>query len=446
MDKIYYRMHIDDDSDPRETADGIPGAKVYHNAVYLPESFVLSDDPLVKQMEECGMIDKRPVKESSLNDSRIDFDQLTDFYMDKYDVDDSRLLQWSKNMASWMAGKAEAAKEELNAAMTSKMEVVGTVIESKLLIYERMLGYIDDSEFAGRLAEDANVRKTVNLLCQQVLQPTPVVSLPETKNSFINLGGGVSAFWNEMQKKLPIEVDNVAEIENILMNVNAGLDKNMEPDTRKKFLMEAGLTEEQVKEFVTDADYAEYEEKAREIVRRKVMEDLGIQPGDELSDAELIAIDSMTEERMMGAKMQITLDNYELTFEDVYGISAQDMYELFGDAGLSQPMPPESSMPENDMDLFMEASNAKVGYFDILNGALDENLALFEELRQQELNDDLGLSLTEEDLQSLSEAAGKETQAMPEPSGYPGFGPGITDADLAFAEQYTEEDYESMGQ
>ena len=418
MGNTYYRMDANKDLDPKEIAEAIEGARLFHDTVYLPESFVLSDDPLRRQMDEQALIDKHPVRESYFDDSRIHFDQITSFYVDKYDVDDSRLMQWSKNLSAWMQGKAQATKEELNSTMDSKMEVVGTAIESKLLIHDRMLGYMDDSEFAYRLASDANVRKTVNLLCQQVLQPTPVTSIPQAGNSFINLGGGISAFWNEMQKKLPIELDNVAGIENILMNINAGLDKNMEPDTRKKFLSEAGLTDEQVNEFVTAADYEEYETRAREIVRAKVMEDLGIKPGDTLSEAELMAVDAMTEERMMGAKMQVSLDNYEVSFEDVYGISAQDMYELFGDA-MNPGEPPK--IPDDPMDVFSE--EIRTGYFDILNGSLDENMMLFEELRQQEIAKDRGLNLTEADLDFASGSMKQDA--------------GLTAEDLAFADQYT---------
>lgn len=443
MDKNYYRMTINDGSKPQDVAETIPGSKVYHDTVYLPEDFVKSDDPFAKWLDEQDLISKRPTKESKLDDGRINFDQITSFYMDKYDADDSRLVQWSKNAASWMAGKAQAAKEELNASMTTKLEVVGTMIESKLLLHERMLGYIDDSEFAQRLAEDANVRKTVNVLCQQVLQPTPVTSIPKTSNSFINFGGGISAYWNEMQKKLPIEIENVSEIENILMSINAGLDKNMEPDTRKKFLMEAGLTEEQVKTFVTDADYAEYEAKAIETVRKKVMEDLGIEPGAELSEAEQMTVDAMVEERMIGAKMCVTLDNYEISFEDIYGISPQDMYELFGDT-------PESMQgqmqPPQGMDEYLELSDAKMGYFDILNGTLEDNMALFEELRQMERNESIGLSLTEEDLQFATAPMSESSFVTDDvPGDIPDY-PGITEDDLAFAEQYGEYDFDGIGQ
>ena len=327
----------------------------------------------------------------------------------------------------------------LKTNMTKKAEVVATTIEAKLLIEKRMLGEMDDSEFAYRLAQDDNVRKMANVLVGQILQPTPLESSPsKTGNATINLAAGLSAYWAAMQQKLPIELENAVAIENVIMNLNAGLDADMEPDTRKLFLKEAGLTNAQAREFVPASAYAEYENKVKEGIRADIRRELGFSPEHELTEEELLLVESMTEERMFSTSQYTPdfnpEDVAELTYEDLYGISAQDMYTLFGEAPGGGPVPdPETweDVPVDDPEwqTLMEMSGAEDAFWDIVNDTIENNMAVLYELEVKEQVQASDLGLTEEDLAF----AGAPEAAKDAPD------VGISDADLAFADSYQSE-------
>ena len=337
-----------------------------------------------------------------------------------------------------MTDRKPSPLESMKSVMSTKAEAVSTAIEAKLLLEDHMMGNIEDAEFAYQLAQDGCLRKTMTQLTEQILQPTPVESRPFVhKNSFINIGAGLSAYWTEMQKKLPIEIDEASQVENILMSVNAGLDRDLEPDTRKIFFKEAGMTSDQIKELVPLSEYAEYESKVKDTVRSEVASELGLEDGRELTEEEQLLIDSMTEDRMMSTKLQTdtdgTEDAYSPTYEDTYGISAQDMFEMFSDPYADTP---SATQPENgeqiplddpSWEMFLEQSGAQQGYQDMMDATVESNMEMLRDLEAQ-----AELSLTDEDL-SFGNAQEMDYGDVPD------FG--INDADLAFAAQYAEDDY-----
>lgn len=320
--------------------------------------------------------------------------------------------------------------QNIKQTMKTKSEVVATTLEAKLLIQDKLLEDVDDAAFAYKLATDETLRNTVNQITQEVLQPTPVsVNANVHSNAFIDLGAGLSTFWTEMQKKTPIELETAMKIENVIMNINAGLDDDMEPDTRKLFLKEAGMTEEQVKELVPIQAYVEYEDRCKENVRAQVRKELGITG--EPTEEEQLMIDSMTEDRIMGTKLQMDMNDVRkntMTYEDIYSISAQDMYDMFADKDqIPDNVPvPESGehIPIDDAEwaMLMEMGNVEEAYAEVIDNSMEANLNMLAELESAERSD---LKLTEDDL-AFSQA------------GYPNLS--ISEEDLAFAEQYANVD------
>lgn len=276
--------------------------------------------------------------------------------------------------------KAAEAIQNIKPSVKKKADLVATNIEAKLMLGDYLMGDIDASTFAYHLASDTRLQKTMNQLAQQILQPTPVESRPSvTDNGFINLGAGLSAFWAEMQTKLPIEIESATEIENILMNLNAGLDPDMEPDTRKLFLKEAGLTSEQVKELVPLSEYMTYENRMKDAIRSQVLDEFGFKDPENLSEDDRALIDSVVEDRFFASKLPQGMgDDYYPTCEDIYGISAEDLFEMFEEYPDKNEQPFVGTWEEE-----LETSGALAGYREILNATVDENLAMLHELEME---------------------------------------------------------------
>lgn len=193
---------------------------------------------------------------------------------------------------------AEAA-ENVAHNMTSKAEVVATTIEAKIMMEDRLMDEIRDEEFAYRLVQDENLRKTMHLLTDQILNPEPENAIvPQKDGSFLNINGAMSTFWAEVQKKTPIEIEDASKIESILLNIEAAQDSDMAPDTRKLFLREAGLTAEQADEMIPLSEYIIYETKMMDVMREDAKDDLGLHGDRPLSEQEQLMVDSITEDKV----------------------------------------------------------------------------------------------------------------------------------------------------
>lgn len=337
-------------------------------------------------------------------------------------------------------GKAVDVLGRASDTMDTKLEVLRTTIDTKLLLRDRFreeiqvpeeFGDLDtDAYFAYRLATDANMRKTAQQLIQPVLNPTPVETIrTNTSNAYIDIGAGLSTYWQEIHKAVPIEIQEASEVENIIMNLEAGLDKNMEPDTRKLFLKEAGLTEDQVKELVPLSEYAAYEETQKEQIREQIRQEMG---GGELTEEEELLVDSLAEDRMMNQKLQADFDDPALgngpTYEDTYGVSAQDLYQMFGDP--QEPLPEEmpfggENVPVDDPSWAQYLEHPMEELQEIYDGSIEENMAMYEQLAAD-------MAREQEELPVLTDAdlAGLDAMA-PHLE--------ISDADLEFAQQWAAE-------
>lgn len=315
-----------------------------------------------------------------------------------------------------LPANAARAAARIPGNMKTKAEVLSTIVEAKLLVHDRMRDDIDEAEFAYRMALDPNLRKTVSKLAEQVLQPTPVTADPEKKsNGFLNLSAGFSAYWTEMKAKLPVELETALGIESTVTNVTAGMDPDMDPDMRKTFLKEAGLSDSQIGTLVTVQDYVRHEAKARETLVDQVKADFGITGDREMTEEERLLVESVVEDRIMGSKQTDLADGHEPTYEETYGISAEDLYALFADDEPGFPVYPGDGddVPVNNpkWEYLLAESGAMGNYEEALDASVEETMALFYEAEQEQIagqgltpdfQDDGFIPLTDEDVDILT--------------------------------------------
>lgn len=333
--------------------------------------------------------------------------QVTDFGGDLVD----RAMQAPEAIAHVMASVPSTIK--------TKADAIATTLSAKLLLHDKLVGDVTDEEFAYQLTQNQNLRCIVGNLTEQILQPTPVTADPEQKsNSFLNLRGGISAFWSEMGQKLPIELETAIEMESILTNVNAGMDTSIKPDLRKTFLREAGLSEDRIRELVPISAYVTYENQTKQTLRDQILAEFGFTG--ELTEEQESLVETVLAERALNDQMMSELSEELLTYENNYGMSAKDLYELFGDPEATMdihPMPNTDGTNVSTLDAEWEAllheSGAFDGYQAMLSASFEDTLTMLYAAEE-------GLSLTDGDLKALEEPTVREERTVEalEPTGY----------------------------
>lgn len=342
-------------------------------------------------------------------------------------------IQILKNMPATATDTIRTAKE----TMTTRIEILQTTLEAKTLLHDRLLEEISDEDFAYRLAQDPNLRKSVQQLTQQVLQPTPVEHI-RTKhgNPYLDIGAGVSAFWETIKEATPIELAEATEIENILMSVEAGLDQSLEPDTRKSMLFAAGLTGEQVQELVPLSDYVNYETHVKEQMQTQIQMQLGLSEEAMKEERNQLLLESLTEDTMMHAKLQVEDPIVsEPTYEDLYGMSAQTLYEQFGDPDLERvPMVSGEQVPMDDAlwSDYLNEAHALDHLQELYAYPIEEHEQMLQEY-ETFLADEVKQRQQEEDLPDFSDALAAMSDFPPQE---------ITEADLAALDALRQEEYD----
>ena len=288
----------------------------------------------------------------------------------------------------------------------SKKEALYQMINAKILLNQRLHGEIDDADFAYALATDDKLRATTNNLAQQILQPTSIEVIYGRKDGYIDLAAGITTFWKEVNQEIPINIENATAVENIIMDINAGLDTDLEPDVRKAFLADAGIRGDQLGEFVTVKDYIVYETRMKEDIKLQIMEEMGISSEEFSKDDELL-VESIAEDRMLNQKVFVEEDtmNHEPTYEEIYGMSAQDMYEMFAEDDRKITNIPSNgqdvSVDDEEWSHLMDMAGAEDAYYDMLNASIEENMAELYDTYMAER--DTSLSFTEDDLSFVNE-------------------------------------------
>lgn len=222
--------------------------------------------------------------------------------------------------------------------MKTKIEILQSNIRTKTLISNFAHDKIDTAELAYELACDEEMRTTAHVLTQKILNPTPLDSLKtERTNRYIDIGMGLSALWDELRIPTEDAVDTAIVLDNVLMNLNMGLDKDIKPNMRKDFLQRVGLSDEQVDTLVPLSDYVEFEYRVREDIRAMHMERLGLNLVDNIDAADEEMLNSLVEDSMAmdDVSLQIPADRLfdeygnPKTYDEYYGLSAEEMYQEF---------------------------------------------------------------------------------------------------------------------
>ena len=308
-----------------------------------------------------------------------------------------------------------------------RADLLLTTAQAKQMLKDRLYDTENHNEqdFVYALATDDQLRKTVRQLVEPVLNPTPVTADPMFKeNSYINIGAGLSTFWHEIQQKTPIEIDEMVELDNILMSIEAGLDKDMEPETRKSMLKIAGLSKEQIDELVPQSDYVEYDDRVKEGIRAQVIADFGLD-SENLSEQDELMVDAIVEDRIMATKLQVDPEevNQGPTYEDTYGYSAQDLYEMFSDEPVPDDMPQDMPVDDGYWAQYMEGPLEELQ--DIYDAPPEENWAAYQQI-MEEYQD------TQQEFPTLTDADLAFAEEMNQQE--------ISEEDLAFAESWAREE------
>lgn len=338
-----------------------------------------------------------------------------------------------------LPGKAYESVGQIKEQMTTRVEVMQTTLEAKTMIRDRLLESISDDEFAYRLAQNENLRKSMQQLTQQVLHPTPVEHIRSNHgNPYVDIGAGVSAFWDTVRQATPVELSEASEIENILMSVEAGLDKEMEPDTRKSMLAIAGMTTERIKELVPLSAYVEYENHIKDAVREQIRTEMGLSEAEMNEERNQLLLESLTEDAMMNGKLQIDAEvvGYEPTYEDMYGMSAESMYALFGESDVSDTPVPTSegvNVPIDDASWgqYLEDSHAMEHLQELYDMSVDEHQELLSDYESYLMQEAQQMEQMDEHLPAFEEALAQMDDFPPQE---------ITDADLEALASMQEDD------
>lgn len=338
-----------------------------------------------------------------------------------------------------LPGKVYESVGQIKEQMTTRVEVMQTILEAKTMIRDRLLESISDDEFAYRLAQNENLRKSMQQLTQQVLHPTPVEHIRSNHgNPYVDIGAGVSAFWDTVRQATPVELSEASEIENILMSVEAGLDKELEPDTRKSMLAIAGMTTDQINELVPISAYVEYETHIKDAVREQIRTEMGLSEAEMNEERNQLLLESLTEDAMMNGKLQIDAEvaGHEPTYEDMYGMSAESLYDLFGESDVSDASVPTSdgaNVPIDDASWgqYLEDSHAMEHLQELYDMSVDEHQELLSDYESYLMQEAEQMEQMDEHLPAFEDALAQMDDFPPQE---------ITDADLEALASMQEDD------
>lgn len=276
----------------------------------------------------------------------------------------------------------------------AKQMLLQHTIDAKQQMSDWLQAKIETGDYAYALAQDEETRKMTQVLTQKILNPTPLNSLKsERTNIYVDLGVGVSAFWDEMRTNSAIEIENAMVLDSVLMNVEVGMDENINPKLRYEFLNRAGLNEEQIESLVKLEDVMEFEQKAQSETYTRICNEFGLDMDD---PDDRIVIDNLVQDAIQNQDM-VCLENTSgmdeasqgrHTYEEMYGVSAEEMYGAFApdDAyfeGLQFPeYVEEYSMNENSV-----MYSSMLNFQEVLNDTIENNVEAFQQLDQQMQND-----------------------------------------------------------
>lgn len=235
---------------------------------------------------------------------------------------------------------------------TKKLNFGKTALAAKGHLKDWVHDQISDEEYAMILASDEKLRTVTNNITQGILNPTPLNSLKtERTNEYLDVGMGVSAFWDELRNERMGVVDDLTLIDSKIMYLDLGLDKDISPHMRKSFLNMAGISEENMGQYITFADYAEYEANSIHAIREYHMERLGFNSELDMDEASVEMLNTLVDDsvatgldvvsQQVEVKSDLQLYGDPRRYEELYGMDAKELHEIFGDESIDPGFYPE---------------------------------------------------------------------------------------------------------
>ena len=210
----------------------------------------------------------------------------------------------------------------------------------------------------------------------------------------------------------------------------------MEPDTRKSMLAAAGMTTDQIKELVPLSAYVEYENHIKDTVREQIRTEMGLSEAEMTEERNQLLLESLTEDAMMNGKLQIDDEaaDYEPTYEDMYGMSVESLYDLFGESDVSETQVADgTNVPVDDASWgqYLEESHAMEHLQELYDMSVEEHQELLSDYESYLMQEAQQMEQTEEPLQDFEDALAQMDDFPPQE---------ITDADLEALAAMQEDD------
>lgn len=229
---------------------------------------------------------------------------------------------------------------ETKALLQKKQRVLEKNLKAKNLIHDFSLGKVDRQEFLESLLYDENLAKTMTNIVDRVVKPKPVHAIgfgQDRPRHHIDLGLGLSTFWQEMKKKDPKTLDKASQLQELLEHVSVASDNTLAPEIRRSSCAFMGLSKEGIDRYLPIQEEVMFHQKMLNQVKDEVIDVLGIDPENISEEQQLMLNDKMedmfahaeTGKQSVSSVYEDFLGDDKRTYEDAYGITKEDMYRTF---------------------------------------------------------------------------------------------------------------------
>ena len=316
----------------------------------------------ISPLEVREIIDELDRKREAERENELESDTMVDVHGQQYEqlklnLDDEpkKKAQWKDRFdaltESFQQAKQSVDKVSVQAAVTAmtvqekelerlrnKRDLVAQNREAKNTILDFANGTITKEELAYRMANDSTLHESIGRVSHDMLHPSPVKGLEKGRTHLhLDVGYGFAVFLDEMRTPTENEVETLMEIDNMTMLVEMGQDKNIPPTVRENYLREAGITDDNMTEFVTRDDYRDYVVALEQKFRTEHMERLGLLDKDVLDVEDENMLNELVEDSM--SLYDSEKDTFEFisgpegeiqtTYKETYNMSSEDMFNLF---------------------------------------------------------------------------------------------------------------------
>lgn len=354
-----------------------------HGQPYEQFKLSLDDEP---EQVETETVEGKPKQKAQWKDR---FDALTEsFQHAKQSVD---------KVSVQAAVTAMTVQEKELERLRNKRDLVAQNREAKNTILDFANGTMTKEELAYHMANDSTLQESIGRVSHNMLHPSPVKGLEKGRTHLhLDVGYGFAVFLDEMRTPTENEVETLMEIDNMTMLVEMGQDKNIPPTVRENYLREAGITDDNMTEFVTRDDYRDYVVALEQKFRTEHMERLGLLDKDVLDVEDENRLNELVEDSM--SLHDSEKDTFEFisgpdgeiqnTYKETYKMSSEDMFNTFDNVDNYDGLAYEDLRFPDHVDYtfkdaaFMQKSVEE--YHQLLNMSIAES-----EVYEQDLSDDI---------------------------------------------------------